>query len=140
MQASWPENSSIQNDLIVDHIHVSRFTSSIVMKDEHNITISSGTAAVQLAAGDTGNCLKLTLTENLTSGLFFTNNPPGPCTITLRIIQDGTGGRTISNWPTACKWPGGTAPLLSTGANDIDILSFYFDGTNYYGTIVRDFS
>jgi hypothetical protein len=35
-------------------------------------------------------------------------------------------------------WVGGGTdetgePTLSTGVNDVDIISFYFDGTNYYG-------
>jgi hypothetical protein len=37
-------------------------------------------------------------------------------------------------------WPGGTAPTLSTGNNDIDIVTFYYDGTNYFGVFSLDFS
>ena len=140
LDASYPADSSIYEDLIVEHVHVSRFEGIIANKEEYTPTISSGTASIRFAMGSTGNCVKLTLTENLTSGLFFVSNPPGPCTVTIRVIQDGTGGRTITAWPAACKWPGGSEPLLSTGANDVDIVTFYFDGTNYYGTIVRDFS
>jgi hypothetical protein len=29
-------------------------------------------------------------------------------------------------------WPGGTAPTLSTGNNAVDIVSMYYDGTNYH--------
>ena len=40
------------------------------------------------------------------------------------ITQDGTGGRTLaygSQW----KFPGGTAPTLTTAANAVDVLAWY---------------
>ncbi len=39
------------------------------------------------------------------------------------VIQDGTGSRTLS-WNAAFNFPGGTAPTMSTGTNDIDIVTF----------------
>lgn len=58
---------------------------------------------------------------------------------TLFIIQDGTGSRTIT-WNAIFKWPGGVAPTLSTGAGDIDIINFIYDGTSLYGVAQTDFS
>ena len=55
------------------------------------------------------------------------------------VIQDDTGGRTATG-PASIKWPGGSAPALSTEANAIDIFTFYFDGTNYYGQAGFNFS
>ncbi|WP_299074721.1 hypothetical protein [uncultured Paraglaciecola sp.] len=60
-------------------------------------------------------------------------------TYILRVIQDATGSRTIT-WNSVFKWPSGTAPTLSTGANDIDLITFVSDGTNLYGTAQLDFS
>lgn len=60
-------------------------------------------------------------------------------TYVLRVIQDGTGSRTIT-WNAVFKWSGGTAPTLSTGANAVDIISFVSDGTNLYGSFLGDFS
>ena len=57
----------------------------------------------------------------------------------LVLIQDGVGSRTVT-WPAIVKWPGGTAPTLSTGANAVDIIKFIYDGTNYYGTYDLNFS
>ena len=62
-----------------------------------------------------------------------------PCNILLMLVQDGTGSRTAT-WPATVKWPGGTAPTLTTAANAIDIIGFYFDGTNYFGVDSLDFS
>lgn len=49
---------------------------------------------------------------------------------TLKVIQDGTGTRLLT-YGSAYKFAGGTAPTLSTGINDIDVLRFWFDGTDY---------
>lgn len=60
-------------------------------------------------------------------------------TYILIVKQDAIGGRTLS-YGSAYKWPGGTAPTLTTSANAVDILSFVSDGTNMYGVESLDFS
>ena len=71
----------------------------------------------------------------------------------LLVKQDGTGSRTISNYKVyefdesaadghnSIKWAGGTQPTLTTDANHVDILSFYWDADNEiaYGTATLDF-
>lgn len=57
----------------------------------------------------------------------------------LKVVQDATGSRTLS-YGANYKWPGGVAPVLSTAANAIDILTFYTDGTNMYGSIQKAFA
>ena len=44
-------------------------------------------------------------------------------TLILHIVQDGTGGRTLT-WNSKFKWPAGVAPVLSSSANAKDIFSF----------------
>lgn len=66
--------------------------------------------------------------------------PPGHGNYLLRLIQGSGGSKTIGTWPTNFKWPGGTAPTLSTAASAIDIVSFYYDGTNYYAAANINFS
>ena len=41
----------------------------------------------------------------------------------------------------AVKWAGGSAPTLTTDANHVDILSFYYDADNEiaYGVATLDF-
>ena len=58
--------------------------------------------------------------------------PSNPCNILLVLIQDATGSRTVT-WPGTVKWPASTAPTLTTTASAIDVVSFYYDGTSYYG-------
>ena len=54
---------------------------------------------------------------------------------TLMMIQDGIGGRVVTTWDASIKWAGGTAPTLSAGADAIDILKFFYDGTNWHGWV-----
>jgi hypothetical protein len=79
----------------------------------------------------------ITLTGNITT--MNLTAPAGVGNFLLRVVQDGTGSRTIT-WPASVKWPGGTAPTLSTGANAEDIVTFYYNGTDYYGVASLNFS
>lgn len=84
-----------------------------------------------------GNKQKSTLTANCT--FTFNPEPAGPCSLTLKLVQDATGSRLVT-WPGDVYWPGGTAPTLSTGVGDVDIITFYYDGTDFYGQSALDFS
>ena len=71
----------------------------------------------------------------------------------LLIKQDGTGSRTITNYKVyefdestadgaaGVIFAGGSNPTLTTDANHVDILSFYWDADNEiaYGTATLDF-
>lgn len=54
-------------------------------------------------------------------------------TYIIKVIQDGTGSRTLS-WGTSYLWTDAQDPVLSTGAADVDVFIFWSDGTNMYGT------
>jgi hypothetical protein len=73
------------------------------------------------------------------SSFAFTANPSNAGLLILELTQDATGSRTAT-WPAAVKWPNGTAPTLTTAANSVDVIRFFFDGTNYYGTYDLNFS
>ncbi len=76
--------------------------------------------------------------------------PNVSCNCVLVLKQDGTGSRTVTNWKTfdqadgnesTVVWAGGSAPTLTTGANKIDIISFYWDNDNHkaYGVASLNF-
>jgi hypothetical protein len=50
------------------------------------------------------------------------------------LKQDGTGSRTVT-WSTV-KWAGGTAPTITSTASRQDILSFFADGSSWFGVVV----
>lgn len=109
-----------------------------------NGTVTLGQATQTLTDGtniswstSNSSVAKVTLT-----GSHTLDNPTGIFdggTYILRVIQDGTGGWSLS-YGTAYKWPGGSAPTLSSAAGSIDILTFVSDGTNMYGVAQNGFA
>jgi hypothetical protein len=53
-------------------------------------------------------------------------------TVTLFLVQGGSGSYTAT-WPGTVKWPASTAPTLTTTVGKTDILTFFYDGSNYWG-------
>jgi len=90
-------------------------------------TTGDGTTTIDWKLGN-----KFKFTFGAQNETFTFTAPTKTGAFQLIIIQDGTGSRTAT-WPTV-KWAGGTAPTLSTDASSIDIVSFLWDGTNWYGT------
>lgn len=101
------------------------------------IVNSSTSQTISLASG---TVLSYTLTGNCaftmpaaTSGTSFI----------VKLIQDGTGGRTATFTPVTgtVKWPGGTAPTITTTATTgTDILSFVCINSLWYGTFAQAFA
>jgi len=57
-------------------------------------------------------------------------------TFIISLIQDGTGGRTVT-WFSTIKWADGVTPTLTTTANKADVFGFIqTSSNNYYGFIV----
>ena len=83
-----------------------------------------------------GNKSRATLTGNAT---FTFTAPAGATNLLLVLVQDATGSRTIT-WPANVKWPSGTPAVLTTTANAIDIVTLYYDGTDYYAAFGLDYS
>lgn len=107
----------------------SKFTRPEITKQ----TLSDG-ATVNWDMAD-GNLAVLTLGGNRTIAN-PTNLKDGSAVLILK--QDGTGSRTVT-WGSNFKWQAGTAPVLSTAANAVDIISFVVDGSTLYGVHARSF-
>ncbi len=97
---------------------------------EESYTANTGTAyTIDLA---NGTFARLTLTGNCT----YTFPAAGAGkSFALFQTQNGTGSRTVT-WPASVKWPGGTAPTLTSTANKGDLFAFTSDGTNWYGRVI----
>jgi hypothetical protein len=86
-----------------------------------------------------GNVRRHVLTGNRTIGRPQSDggsNSVSGVILTLILVQDGTGSRIVT-WATEYKWVGGAAPTLSTGANKVDIFTFWCDGSNQAFEISR---
>lgn len=93
-------------------------------------TISSGTLTLDCSAG---NVFNVALNANITT-LTFTNVPSSGTAfgLTLLLTADGTA-RTIT-WGASVKWPGGTAPTLTSTNNKVDtfVLFTHDNGSNWF--------
>lgn len=81
-----------------------------------------------------GNVQVVTLTGNVTFSAF--SNPVAGQSLTLIVKQDGTGSRTLT---TTMKFSDGFA-TLSTAANAIDVITVYYDGTDYIANLATGFA
>ena len=108
---------------------------TIIKNVEYNENIfslgtTSGTITPNAA---NGNVQTITLNGNLTFSAF--TNPVSGQSLTLIVKQDGTGSRTLTS---TMKFAGGTK-TLSTAANSVDIITVFYDGTNYWASLGTDF-
>ena len=92
---------------------------------------------------ENANVFTITLDDNITTWT-ISNLPSSKATIATFIIkQDGTGSRLLNATQingTTFKTSRGNAITLSTGANEIDILTVMYDGTDYYVFVQPDLS
>jgi hypothetical protein len=86
--------------------------------------IDAATIAVDAELGD---IFPVTLGGNRAFGA-PTHPSPGK-RITFRIKQDGTGSR-VPTWNAVYRFPGGTAPTLTTTANRTDYVHFMYNSTD----------
>ena len=94
--------------------------------------------------GNTGTSQTIAIT-NSTLQTYTLN---GNCTFTMPTADAGrsftiflkTGAGSFTATFTGVKWPAGSAPTITTTASRMDILTFYSDGTNWYGNIVQEYT
>lgn len=51
----------------------------------------------------------------------------------LKLKQPAAGAAGTVTWPGSVLWSGGTAPTLTATNGQTDIVTLYFDGTNFFG-------
>ena len=81
-----------------------------------------------------GTVQKVTLTGDVTFSAFA--NPVTGQSLTLIVTQDATGSRLLTS---TMKF-NGASKTLSTTANSIDIITVFYDGTNYYASLGKGFA
>lgn len=100
---------------------------------EQVVTANTGTAyTINL---DNGSVQYLTLTGNCT--FTFPTVAAGKSFL-LFLKQDSTGSRTAT-WPSSTdpvRWPGGTAPTLTTNTLRVDMFAFTSDGLRWFGRTI----
>jgi hypothetical protein len=56
------------------------------------------------------------------------------CWVIINQPASGTTTNTVTQAATS-QWPGGTKPIMSTGATAMDRYDYFSDGTYWYGVI-----
>lgn len=116
--------------LSIDETGESTASPSAMLAEEYDNGSQSG--ASYTVDWNNANNQKITLNGNLTALAFTDPSGPGVAHFQLMIFQDATGSRTIGSWPSSVKWVGGgSAPTLSTGASVRDVVTLYWNGTDY---------
>jgi hypothetical protein len=95
----------------------------------HSLGTTSGTVAPNVA---NGNVQTITLNGNLTLNAF--TSPVAGQSLTLIVTTGGTG-RTLSS---TMKWAGADKTLSTTSTTDI--ISVFYDGTNYWASLSKGFA
>jgi len=95
----------------------------------HSLGTTSGTITPNVALG---NVQTITLNGNLTFSAF--SSPVAGQSLTL-IVNTGGTGRTLTS---TMKFTGGSKTLSTT--NTTDIISVFYDGTNYWASLATDFN
>jgi hypothetical protein len=101
----------------------------------YNIGTVTSTVTLDLANGTFQN---LTLTSATALTVTMPTATAGKSFI-LIVRQPASGTATTVTF-TGVKWPASTAPTITATLSRADILAFFSDGTNWYGSFVQNFT
>jgi hypothetical protein len=93
--------------------------------------------------GNTGTSQTIDISDSTLQTYTLTGN----CTFTMPTADAGrsftmflkTGAGSFTATFTGAKFPSNTSPVITTDANRMDIITFYSDGTNWYGSIQQEY-
>lgn len=113
-------------DLTATNVNFTKFDETVIAGGS-----VSGTLTPDVAAG---TIYRYTLTGNITINAFA--NPVAGSSLVLILTQDATGSRTLTS---TMKFAG-ASKTLSTAGNSVDIISVFYDGTDYYATLSKGYA
>lgn len=116
---------------------------TVAINASHERAIASVNSGASYSIPDiTQNIRQIVLNDNTTLTLPSVASLPSLATytLTLVLIQDATGGRTVT-WAgggNSIKWDSGSAPTIASGANEETIVQLMFIGgkAHWYGSMV----
>lgn len=96
-------------------------------------SISAGTSLV--IDLNLGWYVKLAVTASISS--FSVQHCPASGTLVKVVLDISNGGAfTLTGWPGTVKWPGGSAPTLTSSGKDVIMLTSTDGGANWLGYVV----
>lgn len=121
---NWFATSTVQGATLSDYNEMVYSLGTINGTEGTNFTIDPSNGSIQTATVD-GN-ITINGPANMSSGE----------SITLILTQDATGSRTLSS---TMLFAGADA-TLSTDPSAVDIITIFYDGTNYYASLSTGFA
>lgn len=104
--------------------------------NQYSATLSPA-GTTQTIDWNNGNIQKLSLAGASGDVTLTLNNPVSGAIYKLFVIQGASFKDLV--YPASVKWPQGQIAILSTSASAVDIITFYYDGTNYYADWELDY-
>jgi hypothetical protein len=128
-QPSQPNQSlDTTSDVTFANINLQKFDETVYNWGN----VAAGTVWLDV---NSGTIHKMTLTGNVTMNA-FTGTVATGTSVTIVMKQDATGSRTLTS---SMKFAGGSK-TLSTAANSVDIVSIFFDGTDYFAALTKGYA
>jgi hypothetical protein len=110
------------------------FSRPAVLKGFQETKVAETYTATYAPDVSTATIMTMTLTGGVTFNGF--TSPLAGQSATVIFTQDGTGGRTLTS---TMKFAGGSK-TLSTAASAVDIISVFYDGTNYWASLSKGYA
>jgi len=114
------------------------------MSGEDIDNIRSATFITEVANGATGGTMTIDWGAGQKQSVVLSNNtaftftaPDGPCNLMLKVTHAANTTTYTPTWAggsTNVDWPAATAPTFTQTSGSVDIVAFYYDGTNANGT------
>lgn len=96
--------------------------------------VAAGAVTVNCSLGLMHN---ITLVTGTPTAITLTNPAVGSY---ILILKQSAGGSALATFATTIIWSGGIAPVLTTTANAVDIITLIYDGTTWRGAFTPNFA
>ena len=124
---SFLSNSSVTTT--IGNLQLQKYEESV-----YSLGTTSGTLAFNLANGSTQ---KVTINNNITiNNSSFTNMVAGT-SLTVIITISGSSNAVLTT--SGIKYSNGGYSTISTTSGSIDIIYYFYDGTTYYGSLIKGY-
>jgi len=128
-----PQISATGDDTNIDLKLVGKGTGKVLIDSQYGALTSNSDGATVTFNMATSNKHTVTLGGNRT--LAVSNVSVGQVFL-IRLVQDGTGSRTVT-WFSTIRWAGGSPPTLTTTASKADTFGFLcISSGNYAGFVI----
>lgn len=118
-----------------DAVTTAKIGPNIGLTQASTVTPAGTTQALDFA---NGNIQQIDLSSATGDVTLTLSNPVEGAVYLIWVTQGATFRDLI--WPAAVKWPQAQAPILSSGAGKIDLVTLYYTGSAYRGQWELDFS